>query len=189
MRSRLPLAVLLLVLAGAAPGASPACVFACSCAQPPTLKIAVEEWGSALFTGLAAGRTGNTVSFAVERWFAGSGAAPIVQLQTGDSAMCGIEIQPGDRLVLTASRGDNGVFVPSICSPYARLGSAEANALLAEAEETFGPGQVLTGPGPTEPGDGGSGGGWLPAVGIGVGVALVGGLAVAAFVVLRRRPA
>lgn len=183
MRVRWRLATLILVLAGVGAGAAPSCVFACSCAQPPSLKVAVDERGSAVFVGRAVARTGDTVSFAVERWYAGMGAAPIIQVMAGQGGMCGLDVQPGEHLVLTASRDDNGRFNPSICSPYALVGSPEANALLAEAEATFGPGQAFVG----DPDPGPAGQSWVPLAAIGAAGVTLGGLALAATVLLLRR--
>lgn len=184
MRTRWRLTILILVLAGAGAGAAPSRVFACSCAPPPSLRVAVDEWGSAVFVGRAVARTGETVSFAIERWYAGPGPAPVVQLQAGDGAMCGVDVQPGDYLVLSATRDENGRFSPSICSPYARVGSPEASKLVAEAEGTFGAGQTFGGgPGETPA----AGPGWGALVAIGAAVMTIGGLAVAAIVLLLRR--
>jgi hypothetical protein len=186
MRVRWRLATMILVLAGAGAGAAPSCVFACSCAAPPSLREAVEEWGSAVFVGRAVARTGETVSFAVERWYVGSGAAPVVQLQAGDGAMCGVDVRPGAYLVLTATRDELGRFTPSICSPYGHMGSPEATRLLAEAERTFGPGQRFGGgpaPGETPV----AGPAWGPFLAIGAAGVTIGGLAIAAIVLLLRR--
>ena len=186
MRVRWRLATMLLVLAGVGVGAAPPCVFACSCATPPSLREAVDEWGSAVFVGRAVARTGETVSFAVERWYAGPGPAPVVQLQAGDGAMCGVDVQPGDYLMLSATRDESGRFTPSICSPYARVGSPEASKLVAEAEGTFGAGQTFGG-GPAPGETPAAVPGWGPLVAIGAAGVTIGGLAIAAIVLLLRR--
>lgn len=183
MGLRWRLATLILVLAGVGAGAAPSCVLACSCAQPPSLRVAVDERGSAVFVGRAVARTGDVVSFAIERWYAGAGAAPVVSIQAGNGGMCGLDIQPGEHLVLTAAPVD-GQFSPSICSPYGRVGTAEGAALLAEAEATFGPGRTFV----EDPGSAPAAGAeWVPLVAIGAAGLTVGGLGLAAVVLLLRR--
>lgn len=185
MRVRWRLATLVLVVAGVGAGAAPSCVLACWCAQPPSLKVAVDERGSAVFVGRAIARTGDAVTFGVERWYAGPGAAPIIQVMVGQGGTCGLDVQAGDHLVLTASRDENGRFNPSICSPYARVGSPEANALLAEAEATFGPGRAFVDD--PDPAPAPAGPSWVPLAAIGAAGATLGALALAAIVLLLRR--
>jgi hypothetical protein len=106
----------------------------------------VADGTNAVMVGtVGAGAGPDRFTFNVERWYAGTGAAPIVTISGGDPAMCGVPLAPGDRLVFVASRDEAGVFYPSNCLPFAKVTSDQGAALLAEADRTFGEGT------PTEP--------------------------------------
>lgn len=137
-----------LVLAGAFAGPT----LGCSCIVPEPLGTYVERDPTvAVFAGTAGQTTANRTAFSVERWFAGPGEAPVVLLVPGTvdlgngemmSNTCGLDLPAGSRWILATPRGDNGSFTPSICLPSARLGTPEGAALVAEAEQAFGPGTV-----------------------------------------------
>jgi hypothetical protein len=126
--------------------------FACSCVMPEPLGTYLERDPTvAVFAGTAGPTTGARTAFSVERWFAGPGAAPVVLLVPGTvdlgngemmSNTCGLDLPAGSRWILAAPRGDDGVFTPSVCLPNARLGMPEGAALVAQAEQAFGPGMV-----------------------------------------------
>jgi len=135
--------VLVVVLAR---GAVPPNALACSCMAIGPLAGYVADGTAAVMAGtVGAGAGVDRYAFAVERWYAGPGAAPIVTLAGGEPGMCGVILASGDRLVFAASRDETGVFHASICMPFAHLDSPDGAALLAEADRTFGAGT------PTEP--------------------------------------
>ena len=91
---------------------------------------------------------------AVEAWFAGPGAAPVVLLGAasfGDSAGCGTEpFPPGTRWIVSAWAGDpTQPPTTGLCSPHAQLGTPEGEAMLAEAVTAYGEGSAPEGGGPT----------------------------------------
>jgi hypothetical protein len=196
MKVRLLPAAMLVVVFGMGMLVAPPCVVACSCMEPRPVAEYAAEPGAAIFVGRAGATAGDAILFAVERWYRGAGAAPVVMLIPGDSAMCGIAISPGDRMVMVAYRTDDGRFRPSLCSPHARVDSPEGAKLLAEANTAFGagavpvPGETPTppggGPGSGTPGGGTSGPGpWLLMGAAAAGLVALGvGLLFAA----RRRP-
>ncbi len=157
MRRLAGLLALLVILVGAS-AARPATCIACYCLPPESLRAAVADPRTTLFSGAVGGTTGAFTTFFVDRWFVGTGMAPAVRLRpgtvhlaNGTSVMntCGVDFAPGSRVILAAWRDDEGVLVPSICSPYGDLSKADGQALLAEAIRTFGPGEQ-PGAGPTE---------------------------------------
>ena len=152
--------------------ALPRVALACSCVQPESLGVIVSrDPAIAVFAGTAGATERNRTPFSVERWFAGPGPAPVVALvpatiDLGDGTIgassCGLDLPAGSRWILAAPRNPDGTFGPSLCLPHAEVGTAEGAALLAEAEQAFGPGTVPAAPplasppaapGPAAPGD------------------------------------
>jgi hypothetical protein len=136
----------------------PAQVAACSCAQLGSLAEYLDA-DSSLILGTTGARVGNDVPFLVERWFAGPGAARVVSLVPGDQIMpdgttswnsCGIDLPAGRHLLLVVYREASGRFQPSICAPVGDVDQPEGQALLAEAQATFGTGTVPEDPPTTE---------------------------------------
>ena len=139
--------------------ALPGQAFACSCAAPPL--------GAPIFTGAEEAVLVGTVgpadpnlvhAFAVERWFRGGDAAVVGMLGAeqrfpdGTTAYntCGLDLEAGQRLVLSAGRVE-GNLMPGLCSPSAQVGSPEGQAMLAAAIRTFGEGTVPGTSGPAPP--------------------------------------
>jgi hypothetical protein len=193
---RLLAVMVLAMLFGLGALATPPCASACSRMELRPIAEYAREQNAAIFTGRAGAAVGEAVVFAVDHWYWGPGAAPVVTLIPGDSAMCGIAIRPGDQMIMVAYRMDDGRYRPSLCSPHARLDSEEGAKLLAEANAAFGVPPTPT-PGATtaptaSPGNGGIPGGggaagpepalMAGAAGIGL-LALAVGLAIA----VRRR--
>ena len=124
--------------------------FACSCVQitiggldPAQNQVYIATAGQATPQGLP---------MAVERWFAGPGAAPVVNLgpaSFGDSASCGTEPFPaGSRWILSTWAGDpTQPPTTGLCQPHALLDSPEGQAMLAEAVTAYGDGSVPEGGG------------------------------------------
>jgi len=143
-------AALLTATLSAAQLAAPGGVFACSCAMPKPLVEYRADPNVVILAGTIAAVNGEDGVFAVERVFKGPVPAARLQIQGGDSAMCGVSLKLAARIVMVAYM-DAGVIHPSSCSPFASLPSAEGDALLAEAEAAFG-GVAPTGA-PVEPPD------------------------------------
>jgi hypothetical protein len=102
---------------------------------------------------------------------------------------CGLDISPGDHLVLTATRTESGSFQPSICSPWAAMNTPEAAKLIAEAESLYGAG-VAPSPStiPLDGPVGGEGSGASsPVVLIGVAAAASGAVLLGLLILVRRR--
>jgi hypothetical protein len=116
-------------------------VVACSCAMPASLaEQATAE--TAIFAGTADVLQARGVPVAVERWFWGAGAAPIVWLSAnsfGDGAACGVNVPPpGSRWIwVTWLPGNGGDFGTGLCSPSGNLDTPEGRAMFEEAVATF----------------------------------------------------
>ena len=131
---------------------APPRAFACSCAQisigqldPTQNQVYVATAGQAVPEG---------TPMAVERWFVGPGAAPVVALGAtsfGDSASCGTEqFQPGTRWIVSTWAGDpTQLPTTGLCQPHAQLDTPEGQAMLAEAVTAYGEGTVPEGGAPT----------------------------------------
>lgn len=131
--------------------AIPEVAVACSCIGPQPLE-AYAGPDTAIFAGRVVGDDRDGVRVAVEQWFSGTGAAPII-LITGDfgnGASCGVGARPpvGSRWIWVAwrPRGEgipnplgNGVQI-NICQPFADLSTPEGDAMLQEAIAAFGGG-------------------------------------------------
>ena len=137
--------------------AIPEVASACSCIGPQPLE-AYAGPDTAIFAGQVVGDDPDGVRVAVEQWFSGTGAAPIVLIagDFGNGASCGVGSRPslGSRWIWVAWRpqGEEGIPNPlddgvqiSICQPFADLSTPEGEALLQEAIATFGGGAAPTG--------------------------------------------
>jgi hypothetical protein len=150
MRRLLPVMVLAMLF-GVGALATPPCASACSCAPPRPLAEYMQDPGAAVFAGRAGPRTPEAVAFVVGRWYGGPGAASMLTLSQEGIGMCGLAVESGVDMILVATRrAADGRFEPSICLPFARVGTAEGDRLTAEAVALFGPGYVPT-PAPTQP--------------------------------------
>jgi hypothetical protein len=148
MRRLVPVAVLSALL-GVGVLAAPPCVSACSCVPPRPLAEYMQDPGAAVFAGRAGPRTPEAAAFIVGRWYGGPGAAAVLTLSQEGIGMCGLAVESGVDMILVATRRADGRFEPSICLPFARIGTAEGDRLTAEAVALFGPGFVPA-PAPTE---------------------------------------
>jgi hypothetical protein len=115
---------------------------ACSCIGPQPLEQYAKD-GSVILAGRVVGRDAVGVQVAVDRWFAGDGAARAVWItgDFGNGASCGVGSEPpvNTQWLWVAWRpdGEQGLRI-SICAPTGDLATPEGQALLAEAEATFG---------------------------------------------------
>jgi len=127
---------------------------ACSCAMPGSLReFATPD--NAIFSGMAGPQDARGVPVEVDTWFVGTGAAPLVYLAAssfGDGASCGTSAPPaGTAWIWVTWLGEGrGDPVAGLCSPHARLGTPEGNAMLAEATTTFGGTSFAEATGPPE---------------------------------------
>lgn len=116
-------------------------VVACSCAMPgPMQDYSTAE--NAVFTGTAGVLVERGVPVEVDQWLWGQGAADVVWLTAssfGDSAGCGTTPPPpGSAWIWVAwLPGNNGDFGTGLCSPAAKLGTADGDAMLKEALAVF----------------------------------------------------
>jgi hypothetical protein len=188
--------------------AIPRLVSACSCVAPQAL-AAYAGPDTVIFSGTVVGEDGDGVRVGVERWFSGSGAAPVVLIagDFGNGASCGVGSRPavGSRWLWVAFRQegdglanplDAGAVQINICQPFADLATPAGTALLAEAVETFGDDGALptAAPGGGEaPGGGGASDPVLVVAVVAVVAAILAGVLVLGIAVLvasrRRRPA
>jgi hypothetical protein len=135
--------------------AIPDLAVACSCVGPQPLAAYAGE-DTVIFAGQVVGDDADGVRVAVEQWFSGEGAAPVILIagDFGNGASCGVGSRPpvASRWIWVAWRPpqeglanplDTGVQV-SICQPTADLATPEGEALLEEAVATFG-GEVPAG--------------------------------------------
>jgi hypothetical protein len=129
---------LVVALIAAGIGALP--VAACSCMEPGSLADYANEPGVAIVAGWVGPSTPNGLAFRVERWYAGAGSAPILEMVPGDGASCGVPLSSGQHLIAVAYRDEQGRFHPSICAPYGMIDTPEGQALVTEADRTFGVG-------------------------------------------------
>jgi hypothetical protein len=142
--------VVALLLAAATTVAAPRDARACSCVAPMPLADYAAE-GSVILSGRVLADDGEGVQVGVETWFAGPGAAPVVRIggDFGNGASCGVGSRPpvGSRWIWVAWRPEpeNPVegMLPrdlgiSICAPFGDLATPEGQALLLEAQTTFG---------------------------------------------------
>ncbi len=144
-RRGLAIAVSALVGVAALSGVSlakPLPALACSCAQLGTLREYATQGGS-IFSGTAGPQDGRGVPVAVDRWFVGAGAAPVVHLSNdsfGEGSGCGINVPAaGSRWIWVAFRSPpNPDFQTGLCSPHGELGADDGRAHLAEARRTWG---------------------------------------------------
>lgn len=137
--------------------AIPEVAMACSCMGPQPL-----EWyagpDTAIFAGQVVGADPDGVRVAVEQWFSGTGAAPIVLIagDFGNGASCGVGSRPslGSRWIWVAWRPQDEEGIPNplddgfqinICQPFGDLSTPEGEAMLEEAIATFGGGEAPTG--------------------------------------------
>jgi len=185
------------VLASAASLGTPRDALACSCVAPMPLADYAAQ-GNVILAGQVIADDGEGVQVGVETWFAGPGAAPVARIagDFGNGASCGVGSRPavGSRWIWVAWRPEPenpvegllpGDLSISICAPFGDLATPEGQALLSEAQETFGsgvtpePATSAEGPPPTTPE-----GAVLVA---GVGVLVLGALVLLGAVLVARR--
>ena len=178
VRIRTLLAVFALVGLSALAGlVDPTSTYACSCVQPRPIAEYRGNPEYAVLVGRVASIDANQRgSFAVEQWFQG-GSDPIVPVQGGQGADCGLPLATGQHLVLVAFV-ESGIVHAGVCSPAGDLNTPDGQALAREVVAAFGPGVAVGGDDP--PAAGG-----LP-VGILVGVGALAALVIGVMLVARR---
>jgi hypothetical protein len=153
------LAVLLLALAVSATVqlAVPRITVACSCVAPEDIiTMAAEDPATIAFTGEAGPAVGDALPVSVTGWFPGP-ATPmdvvIVQVEGGESSMCGMSAPPAGREYLFMPyTAESGRLALNLCSVVADLGTPEGQAVLAKAVATLGaPQAVASAPPSAEP--------------------------------------
>lgn len=130
-------AVLVGVLAARDVGA-PSTTSACSCVPWPESVAAYRTDAQVrVLSGTVVTLAGERGTFAIERVFKGPVPGPVMAIDGGEPGMCGLGLKVGLRLVM-ATWTDGDVLQPSSCMPSAVLPSPEGNALLADAEASYG---------------------------------------------------
>jgi hypothetical protein len=146
MHPRIPVAVLLMFTAIALGAlALPRATVACSCLVQ-SIEGVHGNAEFAVFTGIVDAPDARGYPVRVTRWFQGGGLIePRVWLHPGsfgdgggDCTVPGPTI--GTEWIFLASRWD-GMYSAGLCSPHAKLATADGQAMLAEAIRTFGGGQ------------------------------------------------
>jgi len=166
----------------------PTPAFACSCALITIGDL--DPTQNQVYVATAGQSTPQGTPMAVDVWFSGPGAAPVVILAAssfGDSAGCGTEpFAPGSRWIVTAWASDpSRPPTTGLCQPHGQLDTPEGQVLLAEAEAAYGPGTVPDGGAAPSVGDTETGP--LAIVGVVIiGGTIIGLILVAVVVVLRR---
>ena len=157
----------------------PSSTYACSCIPPGPIAEYRGNADYAVLAGRVAAIDANQRgSFAVEQWYQAGRipVAPIVPIQGGQGADCGMPLSAGQHLVLVAFT-EAGVVHAGVCTPSGDLDKPEGQALANEVVAAFGPGTPVDDP---QEGDAG-----LP-VGILVGLGALALLVVAVLLVARR---
>jgi len=181
----LPILTIALWLTAAGP------TVACSCMGPKPM-AAYGQPENAVFAGVAGPPDARGVPVQVTTWYHGAGAAPIVYLAKGsfsDSSSCGIStpVMGSSWIWVTWISGGSDLQT-GLCDPHAVLGTPEGNAMVVDAEATFGgappPGAAIgkteAPPGPPLPPDAAP---LILGATIGLGVVILG---VVALLALRR---
>ena len=171
----------------------PGRALACSCAGPPP---PLAEIAAADNVAIVAGTVGRALAdrtpVAVDAWFHGVAPAEIVWLSGGSQQMtsCDIFMSPGEQRLFVLYGGPEGLYSANSCSPTAVVGTAEGNALVAEAIQAFGDPQApptaepepeppAAPANPTAPQTGGPGMLWV-AAGVGLATVLFGAVVLVA---------
>ena len=134
--------------------ALPRTVAACSCATSSLAEFAKFP-GASVFVGTVGKVDPVGLPVAVDTWFRGPGAAPIVHLDASDlgsqSSSCGIPVPPpGARYIFASTpAGPGGLLGLGLCNPYGDVSGPDGQALLAEAERAFPNPQVVPRPAST----------------------------------------
>lgn len=177
-----------LVLAAGFVSAVPGRAVACSCMPLVSLAEAVARSPElAVFVGRVIAVEGDPgmgglATIEVEGRFRGPLLSSLVRVRHGSGADCTIGMAVGERRLFTARLDEQGIWFPGLCDPQGLLGTPEGDALLDEATEVLGPPQPAGGPPITE-GEAGSAHAPLiaaAAIAALIGIALVGGVALAA---------
>jgi hypothetical protein len=171
----------------------PGRVLACSCAgpPPPLAEIAAAD-NVTIIAGTVGPALADRTPVAVDAWFHGAAPAEMVWLSGGTQMMtsCDIVMNPGERRLFVLYGQPEGMYSANGCSPSGLIGTAEGNALVAEAQQAFGQPQALptaepqNAPPPAPenaPSAAGDGLLWIGA-GVGLAVLLFGGVALLAVV-------
>jgi hypothetical protein len=129
--------------------AAPSSTRACSCVPwPETLAAYRTDESILILSGTVVALNGQRGVFGIEQVFKGPVPGPQMPIDSGDLGMCGLGLEVGARLVMAAFV-DQGVLHPSICTPHAFVPSPEAEAMLADAQRSYG--GAGPPPGPTNP--------------------------------------
>jgi hypothetical protein len=173
--------------------AVPQRVVACSCITPlPSLAETVAGGGDmSVLTGTVGPPQAEVTPIQVEAWFHGGRPADVVWVSGGTQMMssCDVMFSAGQRWFLVLYGEPGQPYSTNLCAPNAMLGTAEADELVAQAVDLFGPAQPTPTAepppeAPAEPSPLLSGGMlWVVAA-----VAVTGALFAAVFVIARRRP-
>jgi hypothetical protein len=164
----------------------PGRALACSCIgpPPPLAEIAATD-DVAIVAGTVGPALADRTPVAVDAWFHGIAPADLVWLSGGTQQMtsCDIIMSPGEQRLFVLYGSVEGMYSANSCSPSGVIGTAEGDALVAEAIQAFGAPQLppTAEPEPEPPAapasQPGAGGGGLPIgllwVGAGVGLAVL----------------
>jgi hypothetical protein len=147
-RRPLPRALAVTILLGIAALVAPRAVVACSCFETQPMAVYADEPETVIFTGVTEPRDVRGFPVIVTRWFKGIGIAPRVWMAAsgfdGNDGTCGIEPLPvGSEWIFVAYRlPEGGDLIVNLCAPHALVSSPAGMAMLADAQTTFGAGDV-----------------------------------------------
>jgi hypothetical protein len=136
--------------------ALPAATSACSCAMPGPMAEVRGDPEIAVFSGVVDPQDARGYPVTITRWFQGGGIVePRIWFTassfSGDDASCGVAPLPiATEWIFVAYRTE-GMYGTGLCSPHAAVATADGQAMLADAIQTFGGAQPNATDPPTAP--------------------------------------
>ena len=132
----------------------PGRALACSCVEvPPSLAEEAANNPVTIVAGTIGVAQPDRTPVVVDTWFHGEFVTDRLWLRGGTDSMssCDVSVSAGERRVMVLwggppnprAPGSDGMYSTSLCSANAVIGTAEGNALLAQATDVFGAGDGL----------------------------------------------
>jgi len=144
-RRSLLLRLAALVAIAVAALALPVATSACSCAMPGPMAEVRGDPEIAVFSGVIDPQDARGYPVTITRWYQGGGIVePRIWFTagsfSGEGASCGVAPLPiATEWIFVAYRTE-GMYGTGLCSPHAALATADGQAMLADAIQTFGAG-------------------------------------------------
>lgn len=119
----------------------PGRALACSCVAPlPTLAEVAQDEGTSIVVATVGRALPDRTPMGIEGSFVGGPHPEVIWLSGGSQQMtsCDIFMSAGERRLLVLYRAEGDLYTANSCAPSGVLGTADGDALLATAIETFG---------------------------------------------------